>query len=296
MILISLLSKEGIKYKQNVDTAKISSIKAGGYAKIGLYPNDTHQIIKAIAICKSIGVKYKIIGGCTNTYFSDNGYDGAVIFTSYLNSCRMEDGYIAADCGCSLSRMLKFAASHEFGIAGQLFGIPGSLGGALRNNAGAYGKEISDVFLDGMFLDQQNLKILHFGNKDLHFSYRYSDLQKNGLIFLGGRFKTCKLSKEKCAAEFSEYARKRRETQPSAPSLGSFFKRRESIIPAKLIDDANLKGHSIGGAGISPIHAGFIVNIGNATADDINNLAVYVENVIKSKFGEMLLREAEFVD
>ena len=295
MNLASLFAKDGIKCAENVDTAKISSIKAGGIAKIALYPSNRSELIKAIGLCNSYGINYKIIGGCTNTYFCDTGFGGAVIFTSGLSRFQIEYGEAAADCGCSLSGMLKSAASDGYGISGALFGIPGSVGGALRNNAGAYGCEISEVFIRGEFLNTENLEIVDFENKDLHFSYRYSDLQKSKMIFLSGRFKIYRECREQCYAEFSEYARNRRETQPLLPSLGSFFKRFGNVIPAKLIDDSGLKGFSVGGAAISGMHAGFIVNRGCATATDIDAVALHTQQVIKEKYGITLVREAELV-
>ncbi len=296
MTFAEYLSKCGIKYKESVDTSKISSIRAGGKVKIAIYPSDLNELIESIEICKAFLQRYKIIGGCTNTFFSDIGYDGAVVFTTALNKTTIKDSIITAECGSSLSSILRLAAAEEYQISGELFGIPGTFGGAVRNNAGAYGKELSDFFIDGCFYDPINSEIITLDSKSLSFEYRYSKLQKNGMVFLSGRLKAYRSKREKCFDEFKKYAQKRRTEQPLLPSLGSFFKRTNNVIPAKLIDNAGLKGYTVGGASVSQKHSGFIVNSANATSEDVNTLAEKIRQTVKEKYGVNLLREAEFVE
>lgn len=296
MILTDYLSKFGIKYKENLDTSKISSIRAGGKIKTAIFPSNNKDLIRAVEVCKALSKKYKIIGGCTNTFFADNGFFGTVIFTKNLNQISINNGSVIAGCGSSLSSILRLSASEGYEIAGELFGIPGTFGGAVRNNAGAFGKELCEFFIDGSFFDPINEKIITLTGEKLSFAYRYSDLQTNCLIFLSGKLKVYSSKKEKCFEEFKRYAKRRSTEQPSLPSLGSFFKRSGNIIPAKLIDDAGLKGYTVGGASVSQKHAGFIVNSANATAKDIVTLAKYIERTVKEKYGITLQREAEFVE
>lgn len=295
MTFTDYLSNHCIKYKENVDSSKISSIRAGGNIKLSIYPSSQKDLIDALYICKAFSKKFKIIGGCTNTFFSDEGFDGVVVFTSGVRGVDIKNGVITAECGSSLSFILRFAAFNGYEIPGELFGIPGTLGGAVRNNAGAYGKEIADVFIEGCFFDAFTGEIFQLKNDSLSFSYRYSNIQRDNILLLSAKLRAFTSSKEKCFEKFEQYVRKRRCEQPNLPSLGSFFKRSNDIIPAKLIDEQGLKGYTVGGASVSKKHSGFIVNSGNATADDIDSLARYIENQIDEKYGVQLIREAELV-
>ncbi len=295
MTFTDYLLSQGITYKENLDSSKISSIKAGGQIKTAVYPNNRNELIAAIQACKNFSIQYIIIGGCTNTCFSDRGFDGAVIFTSKLKSIKIEDGEIVCEAGCTISEILRFAAHKDLEISSELFGIPGTLGGAVRNNAGAYGKEIADVFVCGEFLDTSDLKVIVLDKESLGFSYRYSYLQNSTTVLLKCKLKTFPSNKEKCFSDFKKITQRRRLQQPNDPSLGSFFKRSDGVIPAKLIDDAGLKGYSVGGASVSDKHAGFIINTDKCTVNQIEILAEYIEKTVMEKYGIRLIREAEII-
>ena len=287
--------QNGIKATENVDTSKISSIRAGGYAKYGIYPDNIGNLIKAVKICLLLDLRYKIIGGCTNTFFMDGLYDGVVIFTKNITHTEKHGEYILAECGCPLARLLKGAAEYDLEISNALFGIPGTVGGAIRNNAGAFGDEICESFIEGLFINTDTLEAVTLNKEDLKFSYRSSLLMNEPLIFLRGKFATKRKKKNLCIEEFEKYAAIRKATQPNLPSLGSFFKRCGDVIPAELIDRAGLKDFCINDAAVSNKHSGFIVNLGGASASDIDELASRVENSIKSIYGVQLIREAELV-
>ena len=295
MLFKDYLDKYQIDYKTDFPTARISSIKAGGYSKYLLYPKSPKELILIIRLCKVFSVQFKIIGGCTNTFVCDEGYRGALILTKHLSQIICSDGKFIAEAGASLNALLKTALSLEFEIKNELFGIPGSIGGAVRNNAGAFGAEISDAFESGLFYDIDNDITVNLTEKDLCFAYRYSILQSENYVLLRGKFKGIKSSPEAISASFSEYSRKRRASQPSTPSLGSFFKRSGEIIPARLIDRAGLKGKTVGGAEVSTKHAGFIINGNAATATDIDTLAKEIESIIFERYNVSLIREVEMI-
>ncbi|MBQ3016943.1 MAG: UDP-N-acetylmuramate dehydrogenase [Clostridia bacterium] len=295
MTFIDYLLAQGLNYKENVDSSKITSIKAGGQIKTVIYPNNKKEFTAAVMACSRFHIKFKILGGCTNSCFSDNGYDGAVIFTSNLKSIKIEGENIVAEAGATISEILRFAAHNDKEIASELFGIPGTIGGAVRNNAGAYGKEIADFFISGEFFDTSNFKTLILDRENLLFSYRYSYLQSSTLALIECRLKTRPSEKEKCFNDFKRITQIRRAQQPNEPSLGSFYKRRDGVIPAKLIDDLGLKGYTVGGASVSKKHAGFIVNSDKCTVNEIEKLAEYIEYAAVNKYGIHLIREAEII-
>ena len=285
MNLISAFLDNGIKATDDVDTSKISAIKSGGSARIGIYPETPGSLIKAIKICKLLELKFKVIGGCTNTFFMDGEYNGAVIFTKGIDDSKICDGHISAECGCSLTKLLKAAAQKDMEISNGLFGIPGTLGGALRNNAGAFGTEICECFIEGLFLNTDTLEVLTLSGSELDFGYRSSLIMREPLILLRGKLRATDKKRIFCFNEFEKYSQKRRASQPCQPSLGSFFKRSDGIIPAELIDRAGLKGYRVNDAAVSEKHAGFLINRGGATCEDMLRLVEHVQNTVRERFG-----------
>ena len=297
MYFYELLRSNNIYFEENISTASISSIKAGGIANAVVYPKSEDELVKTVVLLEEAGILYKVIGGCTNTYFSDSGFSGALISTKRIREITVqENGACRLTAGISLAGAIRYLADRNISLGAELFGIPGSIGGAVRNNAGAFGKTLSDVMLYGTFFDIPNRETVILDNTELKFSYRYSLLQEKKIIFLGGVFATERMSSSKIFEDIEHFIALRRSKQPSYPSLGSFFKRNGDIIPAKLIDAAGLRGFCIGGASVSRKHAGFIVNKDHrATSSDISHLAEYIEETVKNRYGIDLQREAEFV-
>jgi UDP-N-acetylmuramate dehydrogenase len=294
--LSKAFEKHGIQLYSNADTSKISSIKAGGIAKYITYPNTKEQLIYAIHAAKSANIRYKIIGNATNIFFSDNGFDGLIISTSRMKSFSFSKNGFITDAGVSLSFLIRAAARAGFRISAEISGIPGSVGGAVRNNAGAYGKEISDSFEWGEFYSIETDGVVTLKSSELDFSYRSSLLLRTSLVMLSCKIRAESVCASDALKEISYYTDIRRQKQPSEASLGSFFKRAGEVAASKLIDECGLKGFSVGGASISQKHAGFIINNGTATSSDINALADIAEDKVYEKHGIRLTREAEFIE
>ncbi len=296
MTVIKKIEKAGISYRIGEDTSKISSIRTGGIAFAALYPQNINELTVALQILKSEAMPYKILGASTNTFFSDDGYDGIVVSMKKISGFALcGDNTVDVYAGEKLSKIIKRSAEYDIDLSASLYGIPGTVGGAIRNNAGAFNMEISDIFMHGIFLDLDSLKLLNLSISDLGFSYRYSVLQSERLIFLYGKLRGIAKNRRFIFADMNKIKEKRFALQPREPSLGSFYKKSGGIAASKLIDEAGLKGYSVGGAKISNKHAGFIVNTGAATSKDVITLSKYTESKIKEKYGITLVREAEFI-
>ena len=274
----------------------MSSIRTGGCARAAVYPETKEQLILAIKLAQQCSDRYKIIGGCTNTFFSDKGFSGVIISTRYLSRINYNEGSIYVQAGVPLIKALRYAAGLGIELGAGLYGIPGTVGGAVRNNAGAFGTELSDTFLCGEFYEEKTDKIIKLGTDELSFGYRNSILQSERLIFLCGTLKGKSRQTAAILRDFDSILKERRKKHPTEPSLGSFFKRHGDVIPAKLIDGAGLKGIRIGNAAVSTKHSGFIVNLGGATSGEIEMLAKKIEEIIYSTYGVALRREAELVE
>lgn len=296
MRILDFLESRGIKYRKDVDTAAISSIKVGGIAKTAVYPRQISELCELIAFLSAEGIRYKVIGRCSNVYFFDGGYDGVLISTSALGALDITNGLMIAECGAPLGTVIRRALEGGYRISSELSGIPGSIGGAVYMNAGAYGASISDIFESAEVFNVKTGQTVTLGNGDMNFSYRSSLLQSSPLYILRVSLRMNSYPREKTLEEMRYFLAKRKASQPNLPSLGSFFKAFEDISASKLIDDAGLKGASVGGASVSKLHAGFIVNNGGATAKDVNALAAKIEDEIMKKYSRRLQREAEFCE
>jgi len=276
-----------------------TSFKIGGKADILFFPDSINDIIEAINFCDENNIKYFIMGNGTNLLVSDDGFRGVIIkinknFTFACNKKIKLDkskNEIEADSGVLLGQLSKFALKNN--LAGLEFasGIPGTLGGAICMNAGAYGKEIKDVFVSAKILYKNQIKIYN----DLKFSYRKS-LITNSHIILSARIKLLNSDKNKILEKINEYSKKRRDTQPlNFPNAGSIFKRPENNFAGKLIMDAGLADYKIGDACVSRKHCGFIINLGNATAQNVYDLIYYIIQTVKNKFNILLEPEIKFI-
>lgn len=277
------------------DMSAHTSFKVGGPAEIVAVPSDEKQLSDVIALCK--GVRYILIGNGSNVVFSDEGYNGVVILTQGIKRCEIienegEDVYVLADAGTTLSALAAFAKANALTGVEFACGIPGSVGGAVFMNAGAYGGEVADVIYSVKCLGSD----YELSDKS-DFSYRHSKYMDNGDVILSAVFKLKKGNAEEIAALMKENLTKRRDKQPlEYPSAGSVFKRPEGYFAGKLIEDAGLKGFTVGGAQVSKKHAGFIVNIGGAKADDIKTLVEHIKHTVKKCIGVDLECEIRFID
>ena len=267
--------------------SKHTSFKIGGLADLFLNVKTEEELKQAIHFAKEKKLPVTIIGNGSNILVLDKGIRGLVIKIDIKKQQISEkNNYIEAKVGSGV-KLMQFAISllnSEISGFEELSGIPGTIGGAIYMNAGAYGKEMKDIVIETKCMDY-NGKIYNFTNKEQEFNYRSSVFNKNEYIILETTLKLTKGTKEQIKNKMNELNLKRKDKQPMEyPSAGSSFKRKEGIITAKLIDECGLKGYKIGGAMVSQKHAGFIVNIGNATAKDVLDLVKYIKKKVFERF------------
>lgn len=281
--------------KENIPLAPYCSMKVGGSAKYLALPKSEEELICAITHYRKTGEKYIVVGNCSNLIFPDSGYDGAVIVTSEIRGIVCENGVITALCGDTLSSLARVAMNNSLLGLEFCYGIPGTVGGAVFMNAGAYGGEISEHFIRGRFLSRDN-SVVTLCRDELEFGYRKSRLAREELILLSAEFTAENGVKEEIRAKMDELMQKRKSKQPlEYPSCGSAFKRPEGHFAGALIEQCGLKGYSIGGARVSEKHAGFIINGGNATADDVIRLLEYVSDTVFENTGVSLEPEIRVI-
>ncbi|MCR5802420.1 MAG: UDP-N-acetylmuramate dehydrogenase [Lachnospiraceae bacterium] len=273
----------------DADMSALTSFKAGGKASVLVEPETDEQIAIAAMRLVEKNVPFFILGNGTNTLVKDTGYKGVVIHVGKkFNKTIVEGDRIIAYAGASLSSVAREAANA--GLKGMEFaaGIPGSVGGAVAMNAGAYGGEMKDI-IENVTVIGENGEPREIKAKDMAFGYRTSRIQNEKLIVTKVVIKLTRGDKNDIFVRMDELAALRREKQPlELPSAGSTFKRPEGNYAGKLIMEAGLRGYRIGGAEVSEKHCGFIVNTGNATATDIVNLMTYVMKTVFEKSGIML--------
>lgn len=285
-----------IKIYENFELAKFSSFRIGGNARFATFPKNSDQLISLIDTATKSGIRHIVIGNASNVLF-DSGYiDALIIFTRDMKSCKTEENKIIAECGCSLSALSVAARNASLSGLEFAYGIPGTLGGAVYMNAGAYGGEISDILLESTVYNVKDGKISTLSQKDHMFSYRKSIFSNKELILISSTLSMKKGEKEVISRTMSENMKKRTEKQPlEFPSAGSAFKRPQGMFAAELIEKSGLKGFSVNDAQISDKHAGFIINRGNATSDDVLLLINKTINTVKEKFGVVLEPEIIYI-
>lgn len=268
--------------------AKATTFKCGGMAKWFVCPADIFEFASILKLHQ--GKKLFILGNGSNTICPDEGYDGLVICTKDLNKMVIENDLVVCECGVDLFKLNIFLAENNLSGIEWSYGIPGTVGGAVIMNSGAFGSSMSDYIDKVEIFVNNKTKIMKIDQLD--FSYRKSCLQ--GYPVFRVWLKLNKDNKEKITALQNYYYNERKSKQPiSYPSAGSVFKRKENIIPAKIIDKLGLKGVKIGGAEVSTIHSGFIVNKDGATATDVLRLVKLIQETVLNK--ENILLEKEII-
>ncbi len=285
--LFLLIDKD--KIKKNEPMEKHTTFRVGGPADYFLVPENGTEIADIIRLCRKEGVPYYVIGNGSNLLVGDKGYRGAVIqiFKS-MSRILIEDDVITAQAGASLAQIA--GAAMEASLAGFEFasGIPGTLGGAVVMNAGAYGGEMKDVLISAEVLGRDG-SIKNVTAGELELGYRRSIIPEEGYIVLGAQMKLRRGKQEEIRGRMEELRGKRLEKQPlEYPSAGSTFKRPEGYFAGKLIQDAGLKGFRVGGAQVSEKHSGFVINTGDACAAEIQELIRQVTAAVKEKTGVTL--------
>ncbi len=285
-----------IKYSENEAMALHTSFKIGGAADIFLSPDSAQKLAEILSFVKREEIPFFILGSGSNLLVSDKGIEGAVISTAELSDLRLVDETtIYAGAGVSLAALCCFARDN--GLTGLEFayGIPGSVGGAIYMNAGAYGGDMSGVALSAESLNGQG-NVITRPLEELELSYRHSIFEENGEVILGATFRLQKGDRETIAAEMTRIIEKRKLSQPlEFPSAGSTFKRPEGYFAAALIDKCGLKGRAVGGAKVSEKHAGFVINFDKATCSDVLELIEVIKDTVKQAEGVDLSTEVIFV-
>ncbi len=271
---------------------RYTTFKIGGKADLLALPESEAQLRAVLAACREI--PHAIMGNGSNLLVGDGGFRGVLIrIGSGFSQIRIEGNAIFAQAGATLSAVAQCA--RRAGLSGMepLAGIPGSVGGAILMNAGAYDGEIANVLSAcTCILPDGTVET----SRDHGFSYRHSRYMENGAILTGGVFMLTPGKEEEIGARMELYAQKRREKQPlSLPSAGSAFKRPPGGFAAQMIDEAGLRGYRVGGAAVSEKHAGFVVNMGGATARDVRTLLEDVQKKVLDSHGVLLEPEIRFL-
>ena len=279
------------------DMSRFTSFKAGGRAYALVCPNDTLRLRNTLKILARSGIPYEFFGNGTNTLVADNGYSGVIVrIGEAFSEIHVDEEELTAGAGALLSTVSNEAL--KAGLFGLEFaaGIPGSIGGAVFMNAGAYGNEMKNIVKCVNIISRDGGSEFTKRNSEMRFEYRKSLLHETGDAATGVTLKLCRGSEEAIREKMTEYGALRSERQPlSLPSAGSFFRRPEGHYAGKLIEDAGLKGLTLGGASVSERHAGFIVNNKDATATDIIDLMKIVQLTVRDKFGVVLEPEVRII-
>ena len=274
----------------------MSSVGISTVARIVAFPRNEEELISALRALKEKRIPVVVLGRMSNVLFKEQIYNGVVIRTTQIQTKSLAENVATLSCGASLASTIRIAADRSLGGMEGLFGIPGTVGGLVKQNAGAFGYEISDCFMEALCYIPSFDEVRVLNRNDMSFSYRSSALVDLDAIVLRASFKLVDKPKDKIVNELKEYKSRRLASQPLGyPSLGSVFKRSNGVSAGYYIDKAELKGHRIGGACVSEKHAGFIVNIGGATSRDYLALIEYVKSRVYSVFGIELEEEIEII-
>ena len=292
----SKLNKENLYYDEPM--AKHTSFKIGGPADVFIKVDNIEELKETLDLSKKNQIPLTIIGNGSNILVTDKGIRG---ITAKLNLKDIEiknennKQIIKVEAGVPVGLLAQKLLKEEITGFEELSGIPGTIGGAVIMNAGAHGKELKDILKKVTAMDY-NGNIHEFTNEECQFSYRNSRFQKEKHIILQATLELEKGNSTEIKEKMDEYMQFRKEKQPiEYPNAGSTFKRGEDFVTAKLIDEAGLKGYKVGGAQVSEKHAGFIVNVDNATAKDVIELTDYIKEKIEEKFGKKINLEIQII-
>lgn len=289
-VLTKEISEENIFIDEPMK--KHTSFKIGGVADIFIKVKSVQELQYIIEVAKKENILVTIIGNGSNLLVKDNGIRGIVIMLN-MDKIEIEDTIVTVEAGVKLGFLAQKLLKEELTGFEFAAGIPGSIGGAVRMNAGAYGGEMKDIIVETKCLTPSG-EIVTLSNEEQEFSYRHSIFMENRYIVLETKIKLRKGNKDEIKAKMDDYAQQRKEKQPiSLPSAGSTFKRGTDFVTAKVIDECGLKGFSIGDAQVSTKHAGFVINNGNATAEDVLRLIEHVQKVVLEKTGKKIELEIE---
>ncbi len=273
----------------NEPMSRHTTFRTGGPACLFLRPENQEQLKKVMDLVRRLGIEYFVLGNGSNLLVSDEGYDGVIISLSKFNKVELKgSNQIYVEAGAMNSTIASFARDNSLTGFEFAAGIPGTIGGAMIMNAGAYGGEMAQVVTEVTVLSPEG-EIMVLDNNTMEFGYRTSAIKNKGFIVLSVLLTLKRGKEEEITAQMRELAEKRRDKQPlEYPSAGSTFKRPEGYFAGKLIEDAGLRGFSVGDAQVSEKHCGFVVNKGNATSSEIYDLIKHVQKTVYDKFNVKL--------
>jgi len=273
-----------IKYDESL--SRHTTFRIGGNADLYLIPHSVDALVDVIRTVRDSGVKFYVLGNGSNVLFDDAGFSGAVISTSGLVNVKVDGDAVTADAGATLASVCKAARDSSLEGLEFAYGIPGSVGGAVFMNAGAYGGEMAHVLRESTYLDLDDLSVYTITNAEHNYGYRESVYKHTRRVILSATFELKAGIHDEISEKMNDFMNRRVTKQPlEFPSAGSVFKRYPGRYTGQMIEEAGLKGYTIGGAQVSEKHAGFIINIGGATADDVNALIRYIKEKILEIFG-----------
>lgn len=290
---ISFLGKDNVKLSEPMN--KHTTFRIGGNADIFVTPESDEQILKAVEIAENNSIPYYIVGNGSNLLVKDKGFRGVIIqIYKSFSQIKVIDNDIIAQAGALLSSVAKTALNNSLTGMECLSGIPGTIGGAVCMNAGAYGGEIKDIVTSVKVIKDNKISIIT--NEEAGFGYRRSNIMADNMIVLEAYISLKKGNKQHISSKMTELMKQRNSKQPvELPSAGSTFKRPEGYFAGKLIDDSGLRGYRVGDAQISPKHCGFVVNNGRASAEEVLTLINDVSDIVMEKFGVRLEPEVRII-
>ena len=282
---------------ENCDMSKFTSFRAGGRADYLVQPQSVDQLKSVLQLLAGGDTEYMVMGNGSNILVKDSGYKGVIVkLGDAFNSIDIEGTVLVAGSGTLMSQVAKAALDKSLTGFEFASGIPGSLGGAVFMNAGAYGGEMVQIVKEARLVAKDGSREYTLSCDELELSYRHSVLHDTGDIVVSVTLQLEEGNKEEISATMKELAAKRNEKQPvHLPSAGSFFKRPEGYFAGKLVQDAGMKGFSVGAAQVSPLHSGFVVNNGGATATEILQLMEIVQAAVLEQFGVKLEPEVRII-
>lgn len=282
--------------KEDESLSKYTTFKIGGPARVLIEAKSDEEVLKLVRLFDELKEDYLIIGNGSNLLITDAGIERPVIVLdkNFSNITMIDEVTLYAEAGASLKSLANKALDLGLGGLEAILGIPGTVGGAVYMNAGAYGSEIKDVVTKIRYIKDDS--IAELDASEANFAHRRSIFQEKGYIILGAYFKLEKKDKKDIEEEQRDYTQRRKDKQPlEYPSAGSVFKRPEGYYASKLIEDAGLKGIAVGGAMVSKKHSGFIINTGSASFDDVVTLIEKVKAIVLEKFAVSLEEEIRII-
>ena len=295
--IIEFLCDAEIPYIKNELLSRHTTFRIGGEADLFIAPKDADSLKDVYDLCKRSGHKVYVLGRGSNVVFSDDGFKGIVISTENLSSVRIEGNTLYAECGASFTQIAVSARDASLSGLEFAYGIPGSVGGAVFMNAGAYGGQVSDCLFQSTAFDPVENKVVLIFGKDHEFGYRTSIYKRNPeRIILSAEFELKPGNFDSIKATMDDFMGRRRSKQPlEFPSAGSVFKRPEGHFVGQMVEELGLKGYSVGGAQVSEKHAGFIINKGGATASNVAELIGIIKEKVNKAYNVELECEVIFV-